>query len=448
MGPRHMPLNCAFMNGTVVGRDVWIPMSSILGGQQRCGFGWHMFVECLAEGRGVSLPAGAVGAARTVTAGVGAYARIRKQFRVPIAEFGGIKEALARAGREAYIVLAGGELMNAIVDNHEAPMVLSSIMKQSCTDRGRQVVQDGMDILGGASICQGNANFLGNAYMAMPVAITVEGANIMTRSFQIIGQGLTRCHPHMLPLIDSLQSTDADAPAKFRTQFGKMLGHVFSNLGLGLMRGVGSTVSTATRSATAYKDGDKLIAYHEAQLLRLSANFAFASDLALLLLEVEAQEALKEAAANFPAPLGAFGGLLMTTGVAPLGSLMRPYSMPRDDLTKEVASLLTKPSAVRDMFAENIYEDDATRVGQLISALPTCLEADAVLSKMKKDKREPSEQEAALLAKAEALRDLLVQVDVHQEGIGADTTGRVRPALTSTEARLTAAGAANFDVHQ
>merc|ERR1719271_1646520 len=447
MGPRHMPLNCAFMNGTVKGTDVWVPMSSILGGQQRCGFGWHMFVECLAEGRGVSLPAGAVGAARTVTAGVGAYARIRKQFRVPIAEFGGIQEALARAGREAYIVLAGGELMNAIVDNHEAPMVLSSIMKQSCTERGRRVVQDGMDILGGAGICMGKDNFLGSAYMAMPVAITVEGANIMTRSFQIIGQGLTRCHPHMLPLIDSLQSTDADAPAKFRTQFGKMLGHVFSNLGLGLMRGVGSTVSTATRSATAYKDGDKLIAYHEAQLLRLSANFAFASDLALHL-EVEAQEALKEAAANFPAPLGAFGGLLMTTGVAPLGSLMRPYSMPRDDLTKEVASLLTKPSAVRDMFAENIYEDDATRVGQLISALPTCLEADAVLSKMKKDKREPSEQEAALLAKAEALRDLLVQVDVHQEGIGPDTTGRVRPALTSTEARLTAAGAANFDVHQ
>jgi hypothetical protein len=202
---------------------------------------------------------------------------------VPIAEFGGIQEALARAGREAYIVLAGGELMNAIVDNHEAPMVLSSIMKQSCTERGRRVVQDGMDILGGAGICMGKDNFLGSAYMAMPVAITVEGANIMTRSFQIIGQGLTRCHPHMLPLIDSLQSTDADAPAKFRTQFGKMLGHVFSNLGLGLMRGVGSTVSTATRSATAYKDGDKLIAYHEAQLLRLSANFAFASDLALLL---------------------------------------------------------------------------------------------------------------------------------------------------------------------
>merc|ERR1719399_581996 len=283
MGPRHMPLNASFMNGTVTGKDVWIPMHSILGGQDRCGFGWHMFVECLAEGRGVSLPAGAMGGARTVCAGVGAYSRIRKQFRVPIAEFGGIQEALARAGRESYAVIAGVELMNAIVDNHEAPMVLSSIMKQSCTERGRRIVQDGMDILGGAGICRGENNFVGNMDMAMPVAITVEGANIMTRSFQIIGQGLTRCPPHMLPLIGALQSNEADAPAKFRTQFLKMLGHVFSNLGFSFTRGIGATVSSMTRSSTAYKDGDALIRHHEAQLKRLSANFAFASDLALLL---------------------------------------------------------------------------------------------------------------------------------------------------------------------
>ena len=283
MGPRHMPLNASFMNGTVKGEDVWIPMHSVLGGQQRCGFGWHMFVECLAEGRGVSLPAGAMGAARTVCAGVGAYARVRKQFRVPIAEFGGIQEALARAGRESYIVLAGTELTNAIIDNHEAPMVLSSIMKQSCTERGRRILVDGMDILGGAGISRGKANFVGNAYMSMPVAITVEGANIMTRSFQIIGQGLTRCHPHMLPIIDSLGSTDKDAPAKFMGGVGKMLGHVFSNFALSLTRGVGASISTATRSSSAYKDGDKLVAYHEAQLLRLSANFAFAADITLLL---------------------------------------------------------------------------------------------------------------------------------------------------------------------
>ena len=498
MGPRHMPLNASFMNGTVTGEDVWIPMHSILGGQQRCGFGWHMFVECLAEGRGVSLPAGAMGAARTVCAGVGAYARVRKQFRVPIAEFGGIQEALARSARESYIILAGTELTNAIIDNHEAPMVLSSIMKQSCTERGRRVVTDGMDILGGAGICRGKANFVGNAYMSMPVAITVEGANIMTRSFQIIGQGLTRCHPHMLSLINSLQSSEPDAPVKFRSQFVKMLGHVFSNLGLSLTRGAAASVSTTLRSSTAYTNGDQLLAYHEAQLLRLSANFAFSADLALLLggrlkfeelmmgrlsdamgaiflgysvlhhfqrnkgsikglealaeasmlqLEHEAQVALRECAENFPKPLGALGGWLMTAGVAPLGELMRPYRPPRDALTQEVARLITTPSDVHRMFAENVYTPQGVdnRVAELLQAMPTCLEADAALTACKKEKREPTAAEAALIAKADALRDKLVQVDVH-EALGPLEDGNadyVRPAITSTAQRQQK-GAASF----
>jgi len=499
MGPRHMPLNSSFMNGTVTGKDVWIPMHSILGGQERCGFGWHMFVECLAEGRGVSLPAGAMGAARTVCAGVGAYSRVRKQFRVPIAEFGGIQEALARAGRDSYIILAGTELTNAVIDNHEAPMVLSSIMKQSCTERGRRVVTDGMDILGGAGICRGKANFVGNAYMSMPVAITVEGANIMTRSFQIIGQGLTRCHPHMLSAINALQSTEADAPAKFRTHFLNVVGHAFGNLGLSLTRGVGSTVSTALRSNSAYKDGDKLVAYHEAQLLRLSANFAFCADVALLLggrlkfeellmgrlsdamgaiflgyatlhhfernrgsvdglnalaesamlqLEHEAQTALREASENFPSPVGSIGGWIMTLGVAPLGELMRPYRPPRDALTQEVSRMLTTPSAVHAMFAENVYTpaDADNRVSELLKAMPVCLQADAALAACKKGKREPTAEEASLIAEADALRDKLVQVDVH-EALGPLEEGNAsyeRPAVVSTTLRQQK-GAASFE---
>ena len=534
MGPRHMPLNASFMNGTVTGKDVWIPMHSVLGGQQRCGFGWHMFVECLAEGRGVSLPAGAMGAARTVCAGVGAYARVRKQFRVPIAEFGGIQEALARAGRESYIILAGTELTNAIIDNHEAPMVLSSIMKQSCTERGRRVVTDGMDILGGAGISRGKNNFVANAYMSMPVAITVEGANIMTRSFQIIGQGLTRCHPHMLSLIGSLQSTEADAPVQFRTQFVKMLHHVFSNLGLSITRGIGATVSTTVRSSSAYQDGDALIKHHEAQLLRLSANFAFSADLALLLggrlkfeelmmgrlsdamgaiflgyatlhhfqrnkdsvkglegalpvssahtphrphapsrmarsdqltcartvssaalaesamlqLEHEAQVALREASENFPKPLGAFGGLLMSVGIAPLGELMRPYRPPRDALTQEVSRLLTTPSDVHKMFAENVYAPEGidNRVADLLAAMPVCLEADVALTACKKEKRQPTADEAVLIAKADALRDKLVQVDVH-EAVGPLEEGNAnyeRPAIASTVQRQQK-GASSFE---
>jgi hypothetical protein len=357
-----------------------------------------------------------------------------------------------------------------------------------------------MDILGGAGICRGEANFMGNAYMSMPVAITVEGANIMTRSFQIIGQGLTRCHPHILPLMESLQtSEDKEAPKKFFSQLGKVAGHFVSNLGLSWVRGLGATLSTATRSSNAYKDGDKLIAYHEAQLLRLSANFAYTADLALLLggrlkfeellmgrlsdamgaiflgystlhhfsrnrnidglnalaesamlqLETEAQTALREASENFPKLMGGVGGggWLVAAGVAPLGELMRPYRPPSDDLTKEVSRLLTTPSAVHKMFAENVYSSDpSTRVAALINAMPVCLEADAVLMACKKDKRQPTEKEAKLLAEAEALRDKLIQVDVHEQ-LGELETGNkgyVRPALTSTQQRLDASGTANF----
>jgi hypothetical protein len=378
-------------------------------------------------------------------------------------------------------------------------MVLSSIMKQSCTERGRRILVDGMDILGGAGISGGKANFVGNAYMSMPVAITVEGANIMTRSFQIIGQGLTRCHPHMLSLIGSLQSTEADAPVQFRTQFVKMLHHVFSNLGLSITRGIGATVSTTVRSSSAYQDGDALIKHHEAQLLRLSANFAFSADLALLLggrlkfeelmmgrlsdamgaiflgyatlhhfqrnkdsvkglealaesamlqLEHEAQVALREASENFPKPLGAFGGLLMSVGIAPLGELMRPYRPPRDALTQEVSRLLTTPSDVHKMFAENVYAPEGidNRVADLLAAMPVCLEADVALTACKKEKRQPTADEAVLIAKADALRDKLVQVDVH-EAVGPLEEGNAnyeRPAIASTVQRQQK-GASSFE---
>tara|TARA_B100000513_G_C11902922_1_gene185895 strand:+ start:2514 stop:4037 length:1524 start_codon:yes stop_codon:yes gene_type:complete len=476
---------------------------------------------------------------------------VRKQFKVPIAEFGGIQEALARAGRESYTVIAGVELMNAIVDNHEAPMVLSSIMKQSCTDRGRTVVQDGMDILGGAGICRGNMNFLGNMYMSMPVAITVEGANIMTRSFQIIGQGLTRCHPHILPLIYALQDkANPESPAIFMKQALKVFGHVGANFGLSITRGLSSTLSTALRSPHAYKDSEKLLAYHEAQLLRLSANFAFTADLALglggkaphspphitlksllyrffsrpslthsarmsqpdssphaslivlgklkfeellmgrlsdamgaiflgyatlhhfsrnkhveglnalaesamLNLECEAQNALRDAAYNFPKIDGKIPGLgwIMSLGVAPLGELMRPYRPPGDELIKDVAKMMSTPSAVHDMFAENVYLGEGatgrTRVAELIEALPVCVEADAVSKRLRVEKREPTAKESILLEQAVALRDTLIQVDVHDKvGSLEEIPKYVRPAIASTDARLKQGGLANFGAAQ
>lgn len=504
MGKRHMPLNAAFMNGTVEGEDVWIPMSMILGGQERCGFGWNMFVECLAEGRGVSLPAGSIGAARGVASAVGAYSRVRKQFRVPIAEFGGIQEALASAGSDGLITIAGGDLMNAIVDNHEAPMVISSVMKQNCTERGRRIVEKGMDIAAGSAICRGDNNYLGNAYMSLPIAITVEGANIMTRSFQIIGQGLTRCHPHMLDLITSLQappSEEKEATAKFVKQFHKIVGHGLTNFGQSITRGIGSTVATKTRSNEAFRNGDKLLEYHEKQLLRLSANFALTADLcftlggalkfeellmgrladalgaiylgyatlhhyqrrrgvegleavtehAMLRLETEAQNALLSASNNFPGPLGPLASTVMKVGCFPLGNATRPYREPSDKLTKEVSKLMTTPSGLRDFFQENVYmtpegSGAVHQVSDLIRAVPICVEADQIASALRREKRQPTKEEAEKIAQADALRDVLIQVDVFEDLTSEEgMEGYVRPALQGTEERMNALERKRFE---
>lgn len=504
MGKRHMPLNAAFMNGTVEGEDVWIPMSMILGGQERCGFGWNMFVECLAEGRGVSLPAGSIGAARSVASGVGAYSRVRKQFRVPIAEFGGIQEALASAGSDGLITIAGGDLMNAIIDNHEAPMVISSVMKQNCTERGRRIVEKGMDIAAGSAICRGDKNYLGNAYMSLPIAITVEGANIMTRSFQIIGQGLTRCHPHMLDLIKSLQappSEEKEATKIFVKQFHKIVGHGLSNFGLSMTRGISSSVATKIRSKEAFRNGDKLLDYHEKQLLRLSANFALTADLcftlggalkfeellmgrladalgaiylgystlhhykrrrgieglealtehAMLGLEKEAQDALLTASDNFPGMLGPVASTVMKVGCFPLGNATRPYKEPSDVLTKEVAKLMTTPSGIRDFFEENVYmapEGSGTvhQLTDLIRAVPVCVEADQIASILRKEKREPTQAEAEKIAKADAIRDALIQVDVFENLTAEEAVDEyTRPALTGTAERMNSLDRKRFE---
>jgi len=502
MGPRHHPLNASFMNGTVTGDDVWIPISNILGGQERCGFGWHMFVECLAEGRGVSLPAGAVGAGRGVVSSVGAYARIRKQFKVPIAEFGGIQEALTDAGSDALINIAATDLMNAIIDNHEAPMVLSSVMKQNCTERGRRIVERGMDITAGAGICMGPKNYLASMYMSQPIGITVEGANIMTRSFQIIGQGLTRCHPHMIDLVQSLtvpKEQETEARQVFVKKVWDLVGHGVTNFTRSVVRGVSSTASSTTRNGkTAYKNGDDLLNYHENQLLRLSSNFAFTTDLcftlggtlkfeellmgrladtlgaiflgyatlhhysrrrhdnihgleavtehAMLRLEYEAQQALYEASNNFPGPFGTIVGSVMKIGCFPLGSITRPYSLPKDHLTKEISHLLTTPSKLRNMYEHNCYhcstangvEESSHNPTEMVRALPHVVKADKIASMLRRENRQPTQEEAEIIAKADDLRDALIQVDAFDK-LGANERtipGFVRPALLGTEELL------------
>ena len=400
---------------------------------------------------------------------------------------------MALAASDTLINIGGTDLMNAIVDNHEAPMVISSIMKQNCTERGRRVIERGMDVAAGSAIMRGDKNFIAQAYMTVPIAITVEGANIMTRSFQIIGQGLTRCHPHMLELIQSLQAPpekEKEAIGVFTKQFYKVVGHGLSNFGQSITRGLGATFSTAVRSKTAYKNGDKLVDYHEKQLLRLAANFALTADLcftlggklkfeellmgrladalgaiflgystlhhyqrmrgiegleavtehAMLRLETEAQNALKAASDNFPGPLGPVASTVMKLGCFPLGNITRPYQDPSDTLTKEVARMVTTPSPMRDMFADGVYttpEGVSHHISDMVRALPICVEADKIASVLRREKRQPTEAEAAKIAQADAIRDVLVQVDIHDyltEAEGAE--GYVRPALQGTADRL------------
>ena len=188
MGPRHDPLAAFFMNGTVEGENVFIPIEKLLGGQERAGYGWNMLMDCLAEGRSISLPAGAIAIGKLSCTAVGAYARIRKQFKVPIAELEGVQEHLARIAGHTYIITAAQGLTNSMLNQHEQPAVISAIMKQQCTHRGRIIVNDAMDVVGGAGICLGPNNFLGTNYMATPIAITVEGANTLTRSLIQFGQ--------------------------------------------------------------------------------------------------------------------------------------------------------------------------------------------------------------------------------------------------------------------
>jgi acyl-CoA dehydrogenase len=224
IGRRHMPLNAVFQNGPNSGRDVFIPMDWVIGGAPMLGKGWRMLMECLAAGRGISLPSSNTGMAKLTVRTTGAYARVRTQFKTPIGRFEGIEEPLTRMGGNLYMMDAARALTATIVDRGEKPAVLSGIAKLNITGRNREVINDAMDIAGGKGICMGPSNFLGAAYMQMPVSITVEGANILTRSLIVFGQGAIRCHPYVLREMAATQEHDR---AKALREFDAALfGHI------------------------------------------------------------------------------------------------------------------------------------------------------------------------------------------------------------------------------
>ena len=469
IGNRHDPLTAAFMNGTVECEDVFIPMSDLLGGQTRAGFGWNMLMDCLAEGRGISLPALSIAAARGVAVSVGAYARIRKQFKVrtssrpplyphiyrprhstitntqvPIADMEGVQEALARIGGNAYIMQSAQLLTNAMLNQHEQPAVISAIMKQQMTTRMRNVVNDGMDILGGAGICNGPSNFLANAYSAVPIAVTVEGANILTRNLIQFGQGLTRSHPTLLHMIKAIQH--GNDMAGFNKALAETIGHGASNLGRSLMY-------TVTRQRMK---GNNPVAYYESQLAKMSANFALCSDFAMTMggaikfaeftsgryadvlsniflgyavlwhytkypvpgsdkmvehamdsILFETESAFHDIFANFPLPVL---GPLMQVLTFPTG---RCYGKPSDKVTSAVATLITTDSEVRKQLSNTLFfsKDPKDRVALINATLPQAMAADKILTQLRKEKRQPTAAEKATIDAAEAAREIIIQVD-------------------------------------
>lgn len=393
IGDRHNP-GGAFLNGPNFGSDVFVPMEWVIGGQEYVGQGWRMLMDCLSVGRAISLPALGAGAGKLCSLTTGAYARIRKQFKTPIGRFEGVEEALTRIAGLTYRMDAARCLTASALDLGEKPSVLSAILKYHNTEGMRQCLNDAMDIHGGRAVCCGPRNYLVSTYRTVPVAITVEGANILTRSMIIFGQGAIRCHPYVLK--EMLAVANDDPKQGLRDFDRAMFGHI------------GFTISNAVRAIVDALSGSRLVrvpdigplTQYQRRLSRMSAAFAFVADVAMLMLGGElkrreklsarfgdilshlyfgsaaikhyedqgrcpedlvlAQWVLEESLGiieerldailrNFPSPLAS---RLMRLLVLPLG---RRAKGPSDKLGHAVASILLEPSAARDRLTEGLF---------------------------------------------------------------------------------------------
>lgn len=407
IGRRHLPGGAAFPNGPTRGRDVFIPLDWIIGGAERAGQGWRMLMSCLAAGRSISLPATSAAAAKMMLRTSTAYARIRKQFNLPIGYMEGVEEPLARLAENAYTLEAARAVTASMVSAGEKPAVLSALLKYVSTERMRASVNDALDIHGGRGICDGPSNYIQGAYQMVPVGITVEGANILTRTLITFAQGALRSHPYLFAEIEALQIDDRERGlAAFERIFDKHVafsvsnaaGSLFHNLTFGIFTtapaGAGPTahwwrhLARAARSFALVADmtvallGGSLkvkqrisgrMADALAELYLLSAvlkryedDGSAKSDLKLVdycarncLYRFD--QALRGVVDNFPVSWAAW---LMRPLLFPLGSWRRPAS---DQAGKEVVRATLEPGAFRDRLTRGIYvSDDADdRVGIL-----------------------------------------------------------------------------------
>jgi len=449
IGRRHNPLDSAFQNGPNWGKDVFIPMDWIIGGVDQVGNGWKMLMQSLTTGRAVSLPALSVGAAKFTCRNTGAYSRIRKQFNLPIGEFEGIQEPLARMAGETYILDAARKVTNAALDNGEKPAVISAILKYELTERMRRIVNDGMDIQGGSGICLGPKNYLGRLYQVIPVSITVEGANILTRTMMIFGQGAIRCHPYIQKEMAALQENDLK---KFDNLLFQHIGFFTHNMAASFWLGL-------TNACFKPVPGNRDTKRYYRQIARLSVGFALLADFALLTLGgslkrkerlsglfadvlsnlylcscvlkhyqdqgcltddapilqwacqqtiYRAQQALR--AVFWKLPLRPLAWILRSL-IFPLG---KPYSPPGELLIHKIASVLLTDTPARDRLTRGIYinsdADDAT--GRIEVAFKAVLAAAPVETKIRfAQKQKQLLKGDPLKMLAEALRKCIISQD-------------------------------------
>lgn len=460
IGKRHIPLNVPFHNGPIRGRDVFVPLSYIIGGPEMAGQGWRMLVECLSVGRAISLPSTAAGGIQAGAFATGAYSRIRQQFNLPIGRFEGVQAPLARIGGYAYATTALSRMTAAAVDRGERPAVPSAIAKYHATEMGRQVAADAMDIHGGKGVILGPRNYLGRSWMAAPISITVEGANIMTRSLMIFGQGAIRCHPHVLA---EMSAAEADDLAAFDTVFWSHVGATASNACRALVlsfcagalarRGSGSTAKyygklarySAALSISAdvamstlgaklkFKEllsarlGDVLSQLYIASaiLRRFEEDGKPQADLPLVIWALEdcfakTAVALDSFLRNFPARPAAW---VLRSLVLPLG--IRDKG-PSDSQGRAVAELMMHDNPARTSLTADIYKTRTANnaLGQLDETLELVIQAEPLEKRLRK-----------------ALNDGLLQPDqpatVLQEAVNAEIlTGNERDLVARTRAAV------------
>jgi acyl-CoA dehydrogenase len=394
IGRRHFPLNIPFQNGPIQGRDVFVPLDCIIGGQKMMGQGWRMLVEQLSVGRCISLPSNATGGAKAATWATGAYARVRKQFNLPVGKFEGVESVIARMVGLTYTMDAARSVTAGAIDGGEKPSVPSAMLKYHVTEMGRQVANDAMDVQGGKGICLGPRNYLGRNYQAVPIAITVEGANLLTRNLIIFGQGAIRCHPFVLREMNAARDPDR---SKGVDEFDRAL---FGHIGFTISNAARSFIMALTLARFTHVPLKGPTARYYQHIVRFSASFAFAVDVAMLTLGgylkkkenlsarlgdvlssmylasmvlkhhenqgrpeedlpiVEwacrnllyfAQEQLHVFLRNFPNRLLAG---LMRMMIMPRG---RTYSTPSDRLSSVLAELVMTPSQARERLGHYVY---------------------------------------------------------------------------------------------